>query len=149
MFSLKITLPTYKPNDYNNLCVSGELQVSAEVDTLSDGYAALKNQLDQLLKETQAENQIVVDLKNLQSEIELKKTTLKRVNQDLESAKAQLKRLKKFLSLLGINPFQYSLEIDDRVLQAVTLDEEVVSAEAEVDPIPFDSASDNSSHSEF
>ncbi|MEZ2318860.1 MAG: hypothetical protein ACBR15_07565 [Microcoleus sp.] len=149
MFSLKITLPTYKPNDYNNLCVSGELQVSAEVDTLSDGYAVLKNQLDQLLKETQAENQIVLDLQNLQSEIDQKTTTLKRVNQDLESARAQLKRLKKFLALLGINPSQYSLEINDRVLQAVTLDEEVVAAEAEVDPIPFDSTTNSDNYSDF
>lgn len=136
MFNLKITLPTYRPDDYTSLCVSGELQVSAEVDTLSDGYTALKKQIDELLRETQAENKIVLDLQNLQSEIEEKAKTLKNLNRDVESAKAQLQRLKKFLALLGVNPFQYSLEIDSRVLNAVTLDEEV-AAGAEVDSMPF------------
>lgn len=148
MFSLKIVLPTYKLESYDYLQV-GELQVSADVDTLSEGYAALKNQVGQLLKETQAENKIVVDLQNLQSEIDQKTITLKRVNKDLESARVQLKRLKKFLALLGINPSQYSLEIDDRVLQAVILDDEVVAAEADVDPIPFDSTSNSDNYSKF
>lgn len=134
------SIATYKADSYNYLQISGQLQVSADVDNLSDGYVALKNQVDQLLKQTQSENQIVLDLEKLQLEVNQKTLTLKKLNQDLEFVKAKLKKLKKFLALLGINPLQYALKIDDRVLQAVTLDEEID---------PFDSDSDNSSDSDF
>jgi hypothetical protein len=52
-----------------------------------------------------------------------------------------------FLKRLGIDPASYTLIIDEKAaLNAATNDESRDVVEAEVDPIPFDSAADNNSH---
>jgi hypothetical protein len=125
MFSLKINIPTYKSNSWGQLEKHGDLQVSSNVDSLSDGY----------------ENQIVIDLHQLVSEIDSRQTTLRHLNQKIEVAKAQLQKLEIFLRRLGIDPTSYSLDISSNpALDAAIMDEpEAVAAEVEVDPIPFDS----------
>jgi len=141
MFSLKINIPTYKSNSWGQLEKHGDLQVSSNVDSLSDGYAALKVQIDELLAQVNAENQIVIDLHQLVSEIDSRQTTLRHLNQKIEVAKAQLQKLERFLRRLGIHPTSYSLDISSNpALDAAIMDEpEAVAAEVEVGPIPFDS----------
>lgn len=152
MFNIKISVPTYKVNSWGQLNAQGEIVVSAEVDNLSEGYQALKTQIDELLIQSNAENQIVVDLQKLSSEIDRRQETLKNLNHKVGLAKSQLQRLEKFLRRLGIDPQSYSLEISSNpTLDAAIMDEpeEFVSVEAEVDPIPFDSATNSDNHPEF
>lgn len=150
MFNIKISIPTYKANSWGQLDKQGEIVVSAEVDNLSEGYAALKAQIEELLIQTNAENKIVTDLQILNSEIDRRKTVWGKLNQKIEVARNQLERLQKFLRRLGINPTDYTLEISsDPGLDAATdnPDEAVAVEAAEVDPIPFDLAdSDNNPH---
>ena len=150
MVSIKISIPTYKANSWGQLDKQGEVQISAEVDSLSDGYAALKVQVDELLAQANAENQIVVNLQKLGNEIDRRKATLRTLNDKIETARAQLQRLEKFLRRLGINPANYSLDISNHALGSVMDEtEESVAVEAKVDPIPFDPADSDDHPHEF
>jgi chromosome segregation ATPase len=150
MFSIKISIPTYKANSWGQLDKQGEVQISAEVDSLSDGYAALKVQVDELLAQANAENQIVVNLQKLGNEIDRRESTLRMLNDKIETARAQLQRLEKFLRRLGIDPASYSLDISNHALEsAMDEAEEAVAVEAECDPIPFDPADSGNYPHEF
>jgi hypothetical protein len=152
MFSIRISIPVYKANSWGQLDKQGEIVVSSEVDSLSEGYAALKVQIEELLTQTNAENKIVVDLQILNSEIDRRKTIWQNLNQKIKVARNQLERLQKFLRRVGINPTDYTLKISsDPDLDAATDEpEEVVAVEAaEVDPIPFDSADSDDNPHEF
>ncbi len=152
MFNIKISVPTYKVNSWGQLNAQGEIVVSAEVDNLSEGYQALKTQIDELLIQSNAENQIVIDIQELSLQIDRRQASLKNLSQKIDTARAQLQRLEKFLRRLGIDPQSYSLEISSNpTLDAAIMDEpkEFVAVEAEVDPIPFDSATNSDNHPEF
>ena len=119
------------------------------MDSLSEGYAALKAEVNELLKQTNAENQIVLELNQLHEEIDSKKKVLRDLSESIDRAKAQMSRLRTFLRRLGINPSDYVLEISSNPdLDAASTDEpgEIVAVEAEVDPIPFNPGSDEPSH---
>jgi chromosome segregation ATPase len=119
------------------------------VDSLSEGYTALKAQVSELLKQINAENQIVLELNQLHQEIESKQRLLRNLSDSTARAKAQLSHLKTFLRRLGINPSDYVLEISSNPdLDAASTDEpgEIVAVEAEVDPLPFNPGSDEPSH---
>ena len=141
MINIKISVPTYKSNSWGQLDKHGEVQISSDVDSLSSGYFLLKTQIDELLSQANAENQIVLDLQKLGSEVDSRRQdTLRNLNQKIDVAKSQLQRLEKFLRRLGIDPTSYHLDINSAFLDSVTVDEpESVYVEAEVDPIPFDS----------
>jgi hypothetical protein len=49
MAYLKIKIPIYNKTKWETLKKDGTLEVSAEVDSLSEGYEMLKKQLDNLL----------------------------------------------------------------------------------------------------
>ncbi|WP_293157766.1 MULTISPECIES: hypothetical protein [unclassified Microcoleus] len=149
MVNIKISIPTYKANSWGQLDKQGEVQISAEVDSLSDGYAALKAQIDELLTQTNAENQIVVNLQKLGNEIDRRESTLRMLNDKIKTARAQMQRLEKFLRRLGINPATYSLDINSHALESAGEAEESVEVEAEVDPIPFDPADSDDHPHEF
>jgi DNA repair exonuclease SbcCD ATPase subunit len=142
---IRISVPTYKANSWGQFDKQGEIQVSAEVDNLSEGYAALKVQIDELLTQTSAENQIVANIQTLNSEIERRQSTLRNLNEAIERAKEQLQRLEKFLRRLGIDPSSYSLHISSNPALDAAIDEleGAVAVEAEVDPIPFDLSNDD------
>jgi hypothetical protein len=146
MFNLKITMPTYRLNNYKNFHVFGELQVSAEVDVLSEGYQDLKLKVDELLRSVEAENQVVLDLASLHQKIVSQTRVLHRLEEKIIAAEEQLQRLEAFLKLLGINPASYSLGIDNKVLRPILearSTEVKAETEAEVDPIPFDEDSED------
>jgi DNA repair exonuclease SbcCD ATPase subunit len=151
MFNIKISTPTYKANSWQQLDKQGELQISSEVDSLSDGYLALKVQVKELLTQANAENEIVVSLQQLGEKIERREATLRTLDDKIQTARTQLQRLEKFLKRLGINPAGYSLDISNHALESATdgETEESVAAEAEVDPIPFDSAGSGNYPHEF
>jgi len=148
MFNVKITLPTYQSNSWGQLEKQGEVQISADVDSLSQEYPVMKAQIDELLKEANAENRLVLDLKDLERKCENKQQSFNILQDKINVARQQLRRMENFLKRLGIDPASYTLIIDEKVaLNAATNDESGdVVVEAEVDPIPFDLGVDNNSH---
>jgi chromosome segregation ATPase len=141
MFNVKNSVPTYQANSWGQLDKQGEVQISADVDSLSQEYPVMKVQIDELLKEASAENRLVLDLKELERKCENKQRSLDILQDKINVARQQLRRMEDFLKRLGIDPASYTLIIDEKVaLNAATTDEsDDFVVEAEVDPIPFDS----------
>jgi chromosome segregation ATPase len=109
----------------------------------------MKAQIDELLKEANAENRLVLDLKELERKCENKQRSLDILQDKINMARQQLRRLETFLKRLGIDPTSYTLIVDEKVaLRAATTDDsgEVVAVEAEVDSIPFERSTDEQSH---
>jgi chromosome segregation ATPase len=149
MFNVKISVPTYQANSWGQLDKQGEVQISADVDSLSQEYPVMKAQIDELLKEANAENRLVLDLKELERKCENKQRSLDILQDKINIARQQLRRLETFLKRLGIDPTSYTLIVDEKVaLRAATTDDsgEVVAVEAEVDSIPFERSTDEQSH---
>jgi hypothetical protein len=145
MLNVKISVPTYQANSWGQLDKQGEVQISADVDSLSQEYPVMKAQIDELLREASAQNRLVLDLAVLERKCENKQRSLQILQDKINIARQQLRRMEDFLKRLGIDPASYTLIIDEKVaLNAVTTDGlgDVV-VEAEVDPIPFDSEADN------
>src|SRR4028119_19591 len=147
MFNVKISVPTYQANSWGQIDKQGEVQISADVDSLSQEYPVMKAQIDELLKEVSAENRLVLDLKELERKCENKQRSLNILQDKINIARQQLQRMEDFLKRLGINPASYTLMISsDIALKAATIDEsDDVVVEAFVDPIPFDSEAENNS----
>lgn len=148
MFNVKISVPTYQANSWGELHKQGEVQISADVDSLSQEYPVMKAQIDELLKQASAENRLLLDLKELERKCENKQRSLNILQDKIKVARQQLRRMEDFLKRLGIDPASYILIIDEKVaLNAATTDESGdVIVEAEVDPIPFDSGAENNPH---
>ncbi|WP_341730880.1 hypothetical protein [Microcoleus sp. EPA2] len=145
MFNLKIAVPTYKRDTFHNFQSPGELQVSAEVDVLSEGYQDLKLKLDELMRLVETENQIVLDLAGLHEKIVDKTKELKRLEGDITAARNQLQKLEAFLQLLGINPKSHYLDIDNKVLRPILEARSTdvkTETEVEVDSTSFDEDSE-------
>ena len=138
MYNLKISVNAYTANNWRNLEKNGEIEISAEVDALSEDYEKLKLQVNELLAKVNAENRLISDLHQVEQELQSKQKTLKDFNEALTRTKAQLNRLNGFLKRLGINPNDYSLEINTPSLGTATADDSGADMEVEVDPIPFD-----------
>lgn len=116
MINLKISVPVYKVNSWDSLETDGHIQITSDTDSLLDDYEALKNQVDELLRELRAENCLIVELNQLNSEIACKKNTLKRTDNSLKVATEQYERLATFLKAFGINPHGTCLVIDNDAL---------------------------------
>lgn len=141
--NIKITAPVYKANEYETFDRKADIQISGNFDSFSEGYTFLRTQVDKLLKESNAENTLLLNLHDLKREIDNKERTLKRLNGKIETAKNQLQRLKSFLERLGIDSGSYSLLIANGPIGSA------VAVEAEVDPILFDSADSDNNPREF
>jgi chromosome segregation ATPase len=149
MFNVKISIPSYKANSWGRLDKQGEVQVSADVNSLSEEYPVMKAQVDALLEKANAENRLVLDLEALKAAREKEEDMLQDLRDKIEQARHQLKLLENFLKRLGIDPaaYTYTLNIsDDLALKAANNDESGDIVEAEVDPIPFNLAAGNNSH---
>jgi len=149
MFNVKISVPTYQANSWGQLDKQGEVQISADVDSLSQEYPVMKAQIDELLKEANAENRLVLDLKELERKCENKQRSLDILQNKINIARQQLRRLETFLKRLGIDPTSYTLIVDEKVaLREATTDDsgEVVAVEAEVDSTSFERNTDEQSH---
>ena len=149
MFNVKISVPTYQANSWGQLDKQGEVQISADADSLSQEYPVMKAQIDELLKEANAENRLVLDLKELERKCENRQRSLDILQDKINIARQQLRRLETFLKRLGIDPTSYTLIVDEKVaLRAATTDDsgEVVAVEAEVDSTSFERNTDEQSH---
>ncbi|MEG4855662.1 MULTISPECIES: hypothetical protein [unclassified Microcoleus] len=131
MTFLKISIPVYKKDKWERLEKDGKLEVSSEVDSLSDAYEMLKQQLDNLLAELDAQNRLAEDSESLERQIQQKAYTLKTLTKDIERATEHYESLKLFLERLGIDPTAYQLTFDKRfLLQDASLSEvEIVPPE--------------------
>jgi DNA integrity scanning protein DisA with diadenylate cyclase activity len=149
MYKLKVVINSYVRNSWRNLERHGEIEISAEVDVLSEGYEKLKLQINELLTKIDAENQLISDIGETEKELQSKTKTLENLNNEIMVAKGQVNRLKAFLENLGINPADYVLKVGTPRLEKSTATydvEENIAVEAEVNPLPFDESTDTSSH---
>lgn len=149
MFKVKVSIPAYRANSWGRLDKHGELEISSDVNSLSEEYPLIKAQVDELLEKANAENRLVLDLEAVKLECEKSQDTLEDLQDKIKQARHQLGLLENFLKRLGIDPraYTYTLNIsDDLALKAANNDESGDIVEAEVDPIPFDSEADSNSH---
>ena len=130
--NIKITAPVYRANEYGGFDRGADIQIAGDFDSFTEGYVFLRTQIDGLLKQSNADNTLLLNLEGLQATISSKERTLEHINRSIEIARDQLRRLEKFLERLGIDPSSYSLVIADKPMVSA------VAVEAEVDPIPFD-----------
>ena len=113
---LEISVPVYRRNRWGRLERNGKIQVSSEVDTLSEGYKSLKQELDALLTLVDAETRLAENALTLQLEIDEKTRKLTEIAQDIERASEHYKNFKVFLQNLGIDPNKKQLTFDKHLL---------------------------------
>ena len=113
---LEISVPVYRKDKWAHLERDGKIQVSSEVDTLSEGYPALKKELDALLAKLDAETRLAETALTLQLEIEQKTRKLSELAQDIERASEHYESLKIFLQNLGVDPRRTQLTFDKHLL---------------------------------
>jgi len=116
MTFLKISLPVYKRNNWGHLEKGGRIEVSSEVDNLSEGYQSLKLEIEKLLLQMKAENRLAEELHTLECEVETKAFQLKMLVKDIERATAHCESLKFFLMNLGVDPTSSRLTFDKQFL---------------------------------
>ncbi|MCC3423451.1 MAG: hypothetical protein JGK12_05835 [Microcoleus sp. PH2017_01_SCD_O_A] len=116
MALIKISLPVYKRNKWQHVDKDGKMEVSSDVDDLSDGYQKLKDQIDKLLIELGAENRLAKDAYALEREIQEKAYKLKSLTEDIDRATEHLESLKFFLGRLGVDPLAQRLTFDQKFL---------------------------------
>ncbi|MCC3411074.1 MAG: hypothetical protein JGK24_12420 [Microcoleus sp. PH2017_29_MFU_D_A] len=133
MAFIKISIPVYKKDNWQNLQKDGRIEVSSDVDDLSDGYKELKDQIDQLLLSLDAETRLAKNARALELEIENKAYTLKTLIRDIEKATQHYESLRFFLEKLGIDPIAQRLTFDKRFLlqDASSHEIEVVNNQSE------------------
>jgi hypothetical protein len=142
MINVKFSVPTYQANSWGRLSEQGEVQISSDVDSLSTEYPVIKAQVDALLKESGAENRLILDIEALEAKREKMQRDLEILTDNINLAKKQLRRLENFLKRLGIDSkaYTYNLHIsNDLALNTATDGSSDDAVEVEVDPIPFDS----------
>ena len=116
MTFLKISLPVYKIDKWDRLEKDGKIEVSSEVDSLSDGYESLKIQIDNLLAKLDSSIRLADDASKLETEIAQKAYTLKNLTRDIEKATKHYENLRLFLERLGVDPIAPRLTFDKRFL---------------------------------
>jgi HD-GYP domain-containing protein (c-di-GMP phosphodiesterase class II) len=122
---LQIAVPVYRRDRWGRLERDGKIEVSSEVDTLSEGYKALKAELDALLVQVNAETRLAETALTLQLEIEEKTRRLDELKQDIRLASDHYASLKIFLENLGIDPKKKQLTFDKQLLLSSGLVEDV------------------------
>ncbi len=141
MINIKITAPVYKRDKWGQFDRKVDIQIAADAETFSEGYAFLRTQVDELLQQSGAENQMLLKLDDLEKHISAKEKTLQSVQNKIEIAKGQLQRLQDFLERLGIDPGSYSLLVANGPIGLKSASG--VVTEVENDPIPFNCSDDD------
>jgi DNA repair exonuclease SbcCD ATPase subunit len=96
--------------------IGGKFDDQLKVDTLSEGYKALKQELDALLKQVDAETRLAETALTLQLEIDEKTRRLTELKQDIEQATEHYANFKILLENLGIDPRKKQLTFDKHLL---------------------------------
>ena len=130
---LEISVPVYKRDRWGRLERDGKIQVSSQVDTLSEGYKSLKQELDALLTQVDAETRLAETALTLQLEIDEKTRKLTEIAQDIERASEHYKNFKVFLQNLGIDPNKKQLTFDSHLLLSSGSVSEVAAESGPVD----------------
>jgi len=147
MINIKITAPVYKRDQWGQFDRKADIQIAADSETFSEGYAFLRAQVDELLQQSGAENQMLLKLHDLEKDISSKEKTLQSLQNKIETAKGQLQRLQDFLERLGIDPGSYSLLVANGPIGLKSASG--VVTEVENDPIPFNCSDDDDDSREF
>jgi hypothetical protein len=142
MINIKITAPVYKRDEWGQFDRKVDVQVAADVESFSEGYAFLRTQIDELLQQSGAENQMLLKLHNLEKHISRREKTLESLDNKIEIANRQRQRLQNFLERLGIDPGSYSLFIGDQPIGLKSAAEVVTTEEDDDD----DDDDDEDSH---
>lgn len=129
--NIKITVPIYKANEYGGFDHGANIETAGDFDNFSEGYAFLRTQIDELLKQSNADNTLLLNLDDLKATISSKERTIEHLNRKIEIATNQLNRLKNFLEGLGIDPSSYSLLIADKPIGSTVAVEATLAAQPE------------------
>jgi DNA repair exonuclease SbcCD ATPase subunit len=113
---LSISIPVYKKNRWDRTKRDGKIEVSSDVNSISEGYEQLKQQLDKLLAELDAQNRLAESALVLENQIAEKAYQLKNLTEDIERATQHYKTLKVFLEALGIDPRAPRFTFDEKLM---------------------------------
>jgi chromosome segregation ATPase len=102
MINLKISVPVYQSGGFNKLVHEATIEVSSDVDSLSEGYTALKTKINDLLRDTNLQAHLAGEIQDLDAEIAAKKGTLEAIESRIQRATEQHERLRQFLRNMGI-----------------------------------------------
>lgn len=141
MLNVKISIPTYQADSSRRFYEQGEIQISSDVDNLSAEYPIIKAQLDEMLRALNAENRLILDVEALEAKREKVQSEVHLLQNRINVAKKQLRRVEKFLTRLGIDPRAYTETLhisdsDDVALEAGNCDDSDNLVEAQVPPHP-------------
>lgn len=106
---LEICVPVYRQDRYQLLEEQGKIRVSSEVDTLSDGYKALKAEIEALMKEVNGQTRLADEVGILEREIETQTRILNHIVKDIERATEHYTNLRLLLQSFGVDPNQKRL----------------------------------------
>ncbi|MCC3575257.1 MAG: hypothetical protein JGK30_26025 [Microcoleus sp. PH2017_40_RAT_O_B] len=117
MFSLKVVLPVYKLNAWQNLQTSGEITATWTGDNLLEGDESIKKQATEWLEKQESQSRIISDYDNVLTLKRDAERLLRQVKRELKLNEAKLELLKGFFSNLGFEPDSEHLQIADNVLK--------------------------------
>jgi len=112
---IKIRIPVYKKNDWGSFDRQGKVEVSSDVEALSEGYAALKGEIDQLVSEMDGSIRLAGSLREMETEIKTAAQTLEQLKRDIDRATRHYESLKLFLKQFGVDPQATRLTFDERL----------------------------------
>ena len=111
-----MSVPVYKRGRWNRLELDGKIELSREVDTLSEAYESLKQEVDAFLTRLDSETRLAETAEALQLEIDGHTSKLVALAKDIERASEHYKNLRVFLENLGIDPNKKQLTFDKHFL---------------------------------
>jgi len=112
---LKIRIPVYKKNEWGSFDRKGKLEISSDVEAISEGYAALKKEIDQLVSEMDGSIRLAASLNEIELETITATQTLERLKRDISKATRHYESLKLFLKQFGVDTQASRLTFDERL----------------------------------
>jgi len=112
---IKIRIPVYKKNDWGSFDRQGKVEVSSDVEALSEGYEALKGEIDQLVSEMDGSIRLAGSLHEMETNIKTAAQTLEQLKRDIDKATRHYESLKLFLKQFGVDPQASRLTFDERL----------------------------------
>lgn len=113
---IEIRIPVYKIDKWERLNKQGKIEVSADTDTLSEGYTALREEIDRLLSELEAANRLADRLHEMEDEIKHKTYKLNLLRSDIVRATTHYESLQLFLKQFGVDAQSNRLTFDRELL---------------------------------
>lgn len=146
---LKISLPTYAKDKWDDLHITGRLEVEGNSDNLSEGYDELKRQIEVLLEQVNAENRLTPSVTELTRLISQKEEQLRTLTSKLKRANEHYETLTALLKSVGVDIHMSRLTFDNQLLLESVSPPAVTTEVVEHDPIPFNSGESAANPHEF